>query len=1069
VSKRARFLSIRILSCVTAACFTTTSIPAFVTPAIPQNHPHALSVPHALPPAGDLVYQIIRQQEKMFRGWLKEQFIHGLFDAIQPGLDQCLTAAGNNDYVAALEALDALADSLVQTGRFSDGTVQMVRSDSRTVQGKIISRIVLESANVISGQLMKLRNLIQANAPPDENSDFILARDGLFQQLANYLEQEEYGAVYQVLQEIGFYIPPQIYPQYEKVLKNIGLVVRLRLENGSVEYGMAAARSEMVRGIIKGQINTGKTEDFLALPDDSIFPPEPGDVIVFAEDLQHMPVEQQGAIAILAADNLVSEEKQREAERIAQEEVHFVVAVGMGGLSRRGFIYANFKKWVKEVLGWIRLGDFRLAQIAHQVKQFKKATLIIVESYFTKHYVDEVMGDPRADLFPFNGGIRRIRSTLTPLFNMNDASVFEPYSPEGLGVASNGDMVFQPLLSGAIGDLIEEARKNGENPDNIILGTFNMNVPTSVPSADMVGDFHRRRKELREAEEAVPFVAFQMVPMIGEKGGMLGWVQYKLGRPLLQIIEMFLLSDKAKKKLDDQIKDGSNPYIAFNTNAALIAVHDLVKFFFYGTDVREEDLTSEALKNEETFKKVLREFNAKMVKAGNEEELQGMDVRNHVPVLLEAKDNPQDKTKPKIGQVSTILAWLGTLVSYDYSPALYYMFPRDIDQGFSENWPMRVERSTYDEYKKRSHGASAIPEGRLFGDNLQKTTRLYSITGLLSLLPDRGTIEHFDRPMAISELLYLYTVETQRDTESQTKAERELPIKIVIGANVSTSEKRTYHLPAKSQFYHLTHTLWKKLLHQERYGEVRVRKVNKQYVVEIETYRVDPIDPNKEQGVRQQLGDFSRISQWVMEFLLKEGLLDEPAMDQISEILREDDFERFYSLLITYLPGEHKNADSVPAERLANEIRIVYTVTLAARFSNSKGVRRISAYALNPHEHLSDSKARERFYEDHPEADFTQIFLAGIDMKEVRGKIIEVFKNHEIVATEDAGGFLHDDVEHLIDPERRLSIDMIEVVKQGGGRLTSEEIENLLEDLNAIAYPRTNKRTKPADAILAAI
>ncbi|MBI2096011.1 MAG: hypothetical protein HYT89_07590, partial [Candidatus Omnitrophica bacterium] len=386
-------------------------------------------------------------------------------------------------------------------------------------------------------------------------------------------------------------------------------------------------------------------------------------------------------------DKLVSSLGVKDAERVAREEVDVVMVPGMGGLSIRGGVFADLNFWSK-ILGWLRLGDLRLAQLAYGAKRFYRASLVIVESYFNHHKIKKMFADLRTNTGVFKE-VETVRSTVTPIIESANGKTYMPYSPDGLGVASHLDLVLQPLFSGVVGNALVKAKAENRRRDNVYLATFNMNVPMSVPSAKMIGHFHKLRKqaaqETGEAKGPMPFVAFQQVPLQGEKGGFLGYITYKInGQPvkLLQIIEGFLTSSETVKKIAEQ----KDRYLGFNSNHAVVALGGLVDFLFRDTGITEENLTSEALKDRANFERVLGAVNVRMTGIGSVGTFLSTDFRQKMGVFIEGK--PREGTN--VDQVSSMLNALATLGQ----GAVYYLQPRGIDEK-------RMKHSVYGEYKEQ--------------------------------------------------------------------------------------------------------------------------------------------------------------------------------------------------------------------------------------------------------------------------------------------------------------------------------------------------------------------------------
>ncbi|GEM_PF-291153 len=729
------------------------------------------------------------------------------------------------NYVRALEFLDEFLEARpykpyldLQTPRaFQEAIVACV------TEGSFI-RSQIKALHELNHKI----GLLKDNAPPPKEESDEFDKD-----LNLYLKAKEWGAIWEILKKYHPHIPPAYLKEYNVLMSNLGLAVRKELEN-TKEAEAARVRSKMVYDINRERSRLNKPIS-LALPTvtgnpatDKIHPPKVEDIRIFRKDIKLFNRDIRRSITTLAGKTMVvSGADEAKALQAARDEVTVIMVPGMGGLSLRGFIYADANEWT-DTLGWVKLGDLRLAQMAYAATKFRSSELAIAESYFNHHKVQTMLSDGRADLEMFRdhqdiASSVRVRSTVTPIIYTDNGKLYQPYSPDGLGVASHLDMVLQPLLGGVVGDALVSARTEAqtrakeqlerlpkeertkeklkdlfdqfytENRNSIYLATANMNVPLSVPSAKMIGDFHLQRKKMRKngsLQQQIPFTAFQQVPLEGEKGGVLGRIDFNINGvtvPKLLIVEGFLTNPDTL----DYIARHTNEYVGFNSNHAVIAVGDFVDFLFKGTtDITDEDLTSKVLnaKDQKTFRHVLAAINKRMVPIVDSATFLSTDFSREIGVFTEKKE----REGRNVDQVSTMLNAMATL-----GPgAVFYLQPRGIEED-------ELERRTYGEYKspgqsdKRSAIAkldeliktlksdmeklekkqenntpayfalrSKLPRteadrDRIFGEfqkdprnNLQLTTDYFSKAGLIHFKIDRQGVEGFEKRAIIEEILH---------------------------------------------------------------------------------------------------------------------------------------------------------------------------------------------------------------------------------------------------------------------------------------------------------------------------
>lgn len=210
------------------------------------------------------------------------------------------------------------------------------------------------------------------------------------------------------------------------------------------------------------------------------------------------------------------------------------------------------------------------------------------------------------------------------------------------------------------------------------------------------------------------------------------------------------------------------------------------------------------------------------------------------------------------------------------------------------------------------------------------------------------------------------------------------------------------------------------------------------------------LDPPKEQELKQLFKDFSSITERTTAFLLErqnEGLTEET----IGRLIDRSEFETFSRFVITDLSEDHKNSNAVSAERLVNEMIVLYSLFLEVKWNLSRGIAKISVYGMNPHQHILDPVRRDAFYDEHPESDMTQFFMVGPDLAGLESKMANVFKENGVNTLRI---FVKVDVMEEVYPPQPIFVGMREVVSAVTKRrfFDQQKIKKIQREVGDISY-----------------
>ena len=708
----------------------------------------------------------------------------------------------DGEFVSAFETLDRFSAYLAKVPIDSAGErFELLRKELPEIRQQVETSL-FDPARW-GAYTQEIRQAVDAaTEDADEPEALVDTRTHLLDRADALWNQGEYAAAFDMLQQVESYVPKAARLEYLRVRGNAGvLVVGQMLQ--TPEAADARHRWDLTHEMVQGLIQEGKNpETALVIDTELISPPHPGDAIVFSDELDQFAdgpddetrIIRREAAGRLAGHNLVSSEDTRLAEQAAKEEVHLWDMLLVGGLSRRGNIFADFLIWSVDV-GWVRLADLRLAQLAWRSRRFKDAGLILLDSYHTHAKVTDVLAGARASLTIFGNRVFRPRASVTPIATLKDGKIYHPYNPDGLGVASHGDGYLQLLMDGTIADMLLQAPE--EERDAVYYAAHNMNIPTSVPSERIIGHFHRTRQQAKKEGKPAPFVAFQLVGARGETGGMLGYVKTKLG-PKLMIIEGFLLGKQTLPP--DQ-------YPAFNTNHAVIAANDLVRYFLgewmEANRLTLNDINAAALAEHPERREAIREIlNARMVPVDSGETLQTTDLSARIMANVEVK-----KMEVPVGQASIMLNTLATQAEpkRGFAPALYFMSPRDVADDES------MFTRAFAEFKKAE-------------EKQRKTIRdvihIFMKHNAMDFKEGRDGVEGLNRSELITEVLHHQVDGSQTLSQLMQGTSKPVRVKLMVDGR-----ERDLGLVPNSgeEFYDLNTLLWREL-DEEKYGEVIVIK-----------------------------------------------------------------------------------------------------------------------------------------------------------------------------------------------------------------------------------------------------
>lgn len=570
----------------------------------------------------------------------------------------------------------------------------------------------LPPAPPVEGARLATRDLVDARLTELEQQTALLTdlkplaefRQVLLDQARVYFDD---GRFVPALQQLGFYsthVPTDV-PASALVTGLSDQLDRLAYATflTSPELRVAEPRADAIRQA------TILQEAVEKVPLEKIRPLREGDIHVLPSDLAKLEALAASttdaklqdrlnrmirSIREKSAPNAVDATLERELVERARR-LRYAAALGVGGQSRRGGIFANYMHHVEGAVGKVRLLDYRLAQFAGRADGFQSLKPILIQSPFTETRIDRALEEGRADLSRLaltrEGEVERVNAGLTHVFNA-DGTIWREGSVHGLAVPSHGDAVIQlwPILD----ELIEGGYE--------YYGFYNMNVINSVPRPEHVAYLDYLREQAREAGREEPWILFAMTTPIGEKGGLATrgiYDQYpQEAEGILQISEGWTLK---KEDLETLLAQPEN-YPLFSTNAPIVHVPTLRARFFGSVPFGHLKRSYVAQHPDFIQSELLPAIRASVADYGDP------DPRNRLGTNIEQKTDPDDPLGHRqIAQTSTML---GSIVKMDRNAVLLAV-PRD-------------EEGDYYEFKTRPQVV-----------NLERSVRRFHEEGRLALRP----------------------------------------------------------------------------------------------------------------------------------------------------------------------------------------------------------------------------------------------------------------------------------------------------------------------------------------------